>query len=349
MAGLPAGCGDLTLLDRALDRVRRSRSTRRAVRCRGRRRSRARHRAGSRGRRYGRCCRRRRRRCARRRRWRGRRRGRSRRSARRSRDFERHGRVAGRRHGRAARRRLLDLLHGVQCRLARRDAGPRPVGHEELPGHDGEVVAFGRGLRGCRDEVLSGELEHDDIGERPHRRGARAAFEDRDLAEGVALRVVAELALATAGIDLHRLGRAALEQVERRRRVALARDRRARGHLALVELARQILLVLEVEALERPLHVAAGLTPEQLGRAERRGRGPSAIQVGREDLGDHDDHETDEHRDDQDDQQHLQGRRAHVEDVEIDRQRHAVSPECGALRCVRICGRNVARPFAAAC
>ena len=105
-------------------------------------------------------------------------------------------RAPGRARG-TARRRLLHLLHGVQRRLAGRDAGSGPVRREERPGDHGEVVALGRGLRGRGDEVLRGELEHHAVGERADRRGAWTAFEDGDLAERVALGVVAELALAT--------------------------------------------------------------------------------------------------------------------------------------------------------
>ncbi len=246
----------------------------------------------------------------------------------RGRDLERHGGVScrGRCRRRSTRRRLLHLLHGVERRLARGDASTGAVGGEELTGDGGEVVAFGGSLRGGSDEVLRRQLEHDAIGERADGRGAGAALEDRDLAERVALGVLPELALAAAGLGLHRLRAAALEQVERGRRVALAGDRGAGRHLALVELAREVLLLLEVEAAEGALHVAARLTPEQLGRAERRSRRPSSIQVRREDLRDDHDHEADDQREDDHGQEHLQGRRAHVEDVEIDRQRHAVSP-----------------------
>ena len=244
------------------------------------------------------------------------------------RDLERHGGVScrGRCRRRPTRRRLLHLLHRVERRLARRDASTGAVGGEELTGDGGEVVAFGCRLRGGSDEVLRRQLEHDAVGERADRRGAGAALEDRDLAERVALGVLPELALAAAGLGLHRLRAAALEQVERGRSVALAGDRGPGRHLALVELAREVLLLLEVEAAERALHVAARLTPEQLGRAERRGRRPPSVQVRREDLRDDHDHEADDQREDDHGQEHLQGRRAHVEDVEIDRQRHAVSP-----------------------
>ena len=83
-------------------------------------------------------------------------------------DLERHGGVSCRgRCGRGpTRRRLLHLLHGVERRLARGDASTGAVGGEELTGDGGEVVAFGRSLRGGSDEVLRRQLEHDAIGER---------------------------------------------------------------------------------------------------------------------------------------------------------------------------------------
>ena len=196
---------------------------------------------------------------------------------------------------------------------------------EERAGDDGEVVALGRSLRSGGDEVLSRQLEHDAVGERTDRRGARAALEDRDLTERVALGVFAQLSFAAGRVGLYGLGGTALQQVERRCRIALAGDRRAGRDLAFGQLAGDVLLLLEVEAAKRALDVAARLAPQQLCRTEWRGRGPATVQIRREHLCHQDDDDGDDDRQHEHDQQHLQRGRTHVEDVEVDRKHQSGS------------------------